>query len=84
MTEAYRALALQTTCHAINNCPDEATARAKIAVNIDRAEGFCGPIEGFGSNAPRGRDPYRCRCKGLISQLSSGLAPAPCDLGLMT
>lgn len=36
MTESYRALALQTACHAINDCPDEVTARAKIAANIDR------------------------------------------------
>ncbi len=36
MTEVYRALALQATCHAINGCLDEAAARAKIAVNIDR------------------------------------------------
>ena len=36
MTEAYRALALQTTCHAINDCPDQLAARAKIAANIDR------------------------------------------------
>ena len=36
MTDAYRALALQTTCHAVNDCPDDATARAKITSNIDR------------------------------------------------
>lgn len=36
MTEAYRALALQTTCHAINDCADEVSARARIASNIDR------------------------------------------------
>lgn len=36
MTDAYRALALQTTCHAINDCPDTGSARARIAANIDR------------------------------------------------
>ncbi|MEO6925088.1 MAG: nitrilase-related carbon-nitrogen hydrolase [Rhodanobacter sp.] len=47
MTEAYRALALQTTCHAINSCPDEATARAKIATNIDRIGRLIRGSKGF-------------------------------------
>jgi predicted amidohydrolase len=32
---AYRALALQTTCHAVNGC-DRAEARARMAASIDR------------------------------------------------
>lgn len=36
MIESYRALALQTTCRAINNSPHTAAARASIAANIDR------------------------------------------------
>ncbi len=36
---AYRALALQTACHAINGCPDADTARAAIARNIERVGG---------------------------------------------
>ena len=47
---AYRALALQLTCHAVNDCPDRAAARARMLENIgciDRAvagsKGFLGP-----------------------------------------
>ena len=47
MTEAYRALALQTTCHAINNCADEAVARRKIATNIDRVGRLIRGSKGF-------------------------------------
>jgi predicted amidohydrolase len=39
---AYRALALQLTCHAVNDCPDRAAARARMLDNsarIDRAIG---------------------------------------------
>jgi predicted amidohydrolase len=34
---AYRALALQLTCHAVNDCPDRAAARARMLDNIERA-----------------------------------------------
>jgi predicted amidohydrolase len=47
---AYRALALQIACHAVNRCPDPAAARARIAEAIGRvarhvqaAKGFHGP-----------------------------------------
>ncbi len=47
---AYRALALQTACHAVNKCPDTASARARMAASIERigrqvraAKGFLGP-----------------------------------------
>jgi predicted amidohydrolase len=47
---AYRALALQSACHAINKCPDAASARARMAASIERigrqvraAKGFLGP-----------------------------------------
>ncbi len=47
---AYRALALQTACHAVNKCPDVASARARMAESIARiarqvraAKGFLGP-----------------------------------------
>jgi len=47
---AYRALALQTPCHAVNKCPDAASARARMAASIERigrqvraAKGFLGP-----------------------------------------
>jgi predicted amidohydrolase len=53
MTEthlAYRALALQVACHAVNKCPDRAAARARMASSIERiarhvraAKGFLGP-----------------------------------------
>jgi deaminated glutathione amidase len=35
----YYALALQTTCHAINRCPDTDSARALMASNIARVRG---------------------------------------------
>ncbi|QOW19474.1 nitrilase [Lysobacter ciconiae] len=38
MTEVYRALALQTTCRAVNAAPDVAAARSKIADNIARID----------------------------------------------
>jgi len=53
MTEthlAYRALALQVACHAVNKCPDRTSARARMASSIERidrhvraAKGFLGP-----------------------------------------
>jgi len=53
MTEthlAYRALALQVACHAVNKCPDRVSARARMASSIERidrhvraAKGFLGP-----------------------------------------
>lgn len=36
MIESYRALALQTTCHAVNACGTPEEASAKITANIDR------------------------------------------------
>jgi predicted amidohydrolase len=33
---AYRALALQLTCHAVNACADRAEARARMLANVDR------------------------------------------------
>ena len=38
MTEVYRALALQTTCRAVNACSDAAAARSKIIENIARVD----------------------------------------------
>lgn len=50
MIEAYQALALQTTCHAINGCstPEEASVRiaeniARIGRQIRASKGFIGP-----------------------------------------
>jgi predicted amidohydrolase len=47
---AYRALALQLTCHAVNGCQDRASARAKMLDNVARVDravagskGFIGP-----------------------------------------
>ena len=48
---AYRALALQLTCHAVNNCADRASAQAVITRNIDRVDRAVG-----GSKAFLGRD----------------------------
>ena len=51
MTEklAYRALALQIACHAVNQCPDRASARlawlersTRIARHVRAAKGFLG------------------------------------------
>jgi len=46
---AYRALALQVACRAVNRCPDRASARARMAESIERigrhvraAKGFLG------------------------------------------
>ncbi|MET3008660.1 nitrilase-related carbon-nitrogen hydrolase [Stenotrophomonas koreensis] len=36
MSMAYRALALQTTCHAVNGCADAGQAQALMARNIER------------------------------------------------
>lgn len=36
MSAAYRALALQTTCHAVNGCASAGEARERIAANIAR------------------------------------------------
>ena len=36
MSLAYRALALQTTCHAVNGCGTVEEAQARIAANIAR------------------------------------------------
>lgn len=38
MSDAYRALALQTTCRAVNACTDVDAARAAIAENIERID----------------------------------------------
>ncbi|MEO6169325.1 MAG: nitrilase-related carbon-nitrogen hydrolase [Lysobacter sp.] len=38
MTQVYRALALQTACHAVNASKDVAAARSKIAANIARVD----------------------------------------------
>lgn len=35
---SYQALALQTTCHAVNGCIDRNAARAKMMANIERVE----------------------------------------------
>ncbi len=50
LAPAYRALALQTACHAVNGSVDVREARARIAANIARighqlraAKGFIGP-----------------------------------------
>jgi predicted amidohydrolase len=47
---AYRALALQVACHAVNRCADPASARARMGDSIERiarqvraAKGFLGP-----------------------------------------
>lgn len=45
----YRALALQLTCHAVNACPDRASARERMMQNvarIDRAIGGAKPFHG--------------------------------------
>ena len=49
-TTAYRALALQLTCHAVNDCADRAAARERMQENLARvdralrgAKGFLGP-----------------------------------------
>ncbi len=48
---AYRALALQLTCHAVNDCPDRATARTRMRENLDRIDRAVA-----GSKAFLGRD----------------------------
>jgi deaminated glutathione amidase len=48
---AYRALALQLTCHAVNDCPDRASARARMRENLERVDRGVG-----GSKAFLGRD----------------------------
>ncbi len=35
---AYRAVALQLTCHAVNDCADRAAARARMMQNVERVE----------------------------------------------
>lgn len=47
---AYRALALQVACRAVNRCPDRVSARARMAETVERigrhvkaAKGFLGP-----------------------------------------
>ncbi len=35
---SYRALALQVTCHAVNDCPDRAAARSRMLENVARVE----------------------------------------------
>jgi predicted amidohydrolase len=50
-TAAYRALALQLTCHAVNRCPDRASARAQMTRNLERIDRGVG-----GSKAFLGRD----------------------------
>ena len=57
MTEtetAYRALALQISCHAVNKCPDAAAARARMAESIARMKRVLGMtvIEGIKTSIP--------------------------------
>jgi hypothetical protein len=40
-TLAYRALALQVACRAINRCPDRASARARMAETVERIARRC-------------------------------------------
>ncbi|KPJ81855.1 MAG: nitrilase [Gammaproteobacteria bacterium SG8_30] len=44
---AYRALALQLTCHAINDCPDRAAARQRMKENIARMDRAVGGSKAF-------------------------------------
>jgi predicted amidohydrolase len=44
---AYRALALQLTCHAVNGCPDRDTARARMLENVARVERAVRGSKGF-------------------------------------
>ena len=44
---AYKALALQLTCPAVNDCPDRATARARMAATIHRTDGQIGASKRF-------------------------------------
>jgi len=44
---AYRALALQLTCHAVNDCPDRYTARHRMMENVARADRAVGGSKAF-------------------------------------
>jgi predicted amidohydrolase len=44
---AYRALALQLTCHAVNDCPDRRTARQRMLENVARVDRAIGGSKGF-------------------------------------
>ncbi len=44
---AYRALALQLTCHAINDCPDRAAARERMMQNVARIDRAVGGSKAF-------------------------------------
>ena len=44
---AYRALALQLTCHAVNDCPDRRAARARMLENVSRMDRAVGGSKGF-------------------------------------
>jgi len=44
---AYRALALQLTCHAINDCPDRAAARERMMRNVARVDRAVGGSKAF-------------------------------------
>ena len=44
---AYRALALQLTCHAVNGCPDRASARERMAENLGRVDRAVGASKAF-------------------------------------
>jgi len=44
---AYRALALQLTCHAVNDCPDRAAARQRMMANVARVDRAIGGSKSF-------------------------------------
>jgi predicted amidohydrolase len=44
---AYRALALQLTCHAVNDCPDRDAARERMLANVARVDRAVGGSKGF-------------------------------------
>jgi predicted amidohydrolase len=46
-TLAYRALALQVACRAVNRCPDRAAARAQMSATLQRIGRHVGAAKGF-------------------------------------
>jgi predicted amidohydrolase len=44
---AYRALALQLTCHAVNDCPDRRSARERMLENVARVDRAVGGSKAF-------------------------------------
>ncbi len=46
-TSAYRALALQLTCHAVNDCADSQAARARMLENVARVDRAVGGSKAF-------------------------------------